>query len=647
MPHDLHSDARLDPALPGQDGAEPMPASLPEVVLQRILLDRPVGLRPLYWTLGAGEEAELPPSSSVHVPPGGVLGFDAYFNAFHEQNWRLHTALGPLLLRLDLRGACVLRVTRRTGHARQVVVERHLSGDGPVLVPIPTERVNFRQHGMLVFEIAARAAVEFRGGAWVTQSAARPVGLGAVFCTFNREADIAAVLAAIAGDAAVLARMARLHVVNQGQPGLAAHPLIAPILARHPDKLRIIEQGNFGGAGGFGRGLLAAIDDPACTHAVLLDDDIRIEPDSLLRMASFFTLANGNFPLGGQMLDMVQPTRVYEAGAIIREENWSFFPQHHGLDAGDPERLTKMLGPEAVHYNGWWCLGLPLSLIEREGMPLPCFLRGDDLELGLRLYHQGIHTVVMPGIAVWHEPFYLRMGGWQLYYETRNMLIAAALHMDAGRRGMALRMMHHLLFHILIFRYYSSALIVRAILDFLRGPALLEGSPLPLHASIGAIRERFPAESVPRGVVLAEQKTRREPRTRFLRFITMMGSLADNALRPSRPGAAPRRLMAECFDWTQLGRADCIAVETWWEVELPVFRRSRENFYAILREAVPALIRLYREGPGVCQAWREAFPLHRSVAFWRGYLGLPAAGTARTGAVAGAPAGQGSASAEE
>ncbi|HEY8614367.1 MAG TPA: glycosyltransferase, partial [Roseomonas sp.] len=363
-------------------------------------MDRPVHLRPLYWILerSSGPAEDMPPPGrTLHVPAGARLGFDTYFNAFYEQNWRPYTDLGPIFLRLDLRGTCTLRVTRRTTMGEQLVVEQRLSGDGPFRVPIPGEAINFRQHGMLVFEITALAPVEFRGGAWVTEAPSqRPVGLAAVLCTFNRETDIAAVLTAITAEEAVLSRLARIHVVNQGRPGLAAHPAIAPIMARHPGKIRIIEQANFGGAGGFGRGILAAIDDPAATHAVLLDDDIRIEPDSLLRMASFFALATGETPLGGHMLDMVQPMKIYEAGAVIHQANWSFHPQHHGLEISDPKKLTELLGTRAIHYNGWWCLGLPLSLIERLGMPLPCFIRGDDVEFGLRLYHAGVPAVAMP-----------------------------------------------------------------------------------------------------------------------------------------------------------------------------------------------------------------------------------------------------------
>ena len=615
-----------------------------EITLQRVLLDRPSGVRALYWTLtpapftpGPGGHARA--NGSISVDPGAVLGFDTYFNAFYEQNWRGHTALGAIFLHLDLHGAATLRVTRRvsTGHRcghgcgegcnRQFidrrVAELPLEGAGPVRLAIPSETLNFRQHGMLVFEIVAHSQVEFCGGRWTTEAAVpRRTGLAPVFCTFNRQADIAAVLETITADAAVVAGLTRIFVVNQGDAGLARHPAVAPVLARCPGLVRIIEQDNFGGAGGFGRGLLAALDDPEATHAVLLDDDIRIEPDSLLRMASFFALARGDNPVGGHMLDRVQPTLLYEAGAVIRDANWSFHPQHHGLDIGDRRNLPILADPYPIQFNGWWCLGIPLSLIREQGMPLPCFIRGDDVEFGMRLYNSGVPTLPMPGIAVWHEPFYLKLGGWQLYYETRNMLIASAIHMDVGGLGLVVRMARALLLHLLTFRYYSAALIVEAIRDALRGPEVLDGPPQAIHAGLAAIRQRFPDETVGRDVVLGDQDVRPSPSGRFAWISALAGSVLWSAMRPTAPGARPRRLLVRDFGWSRLRRADCIALETWWDRDLPVFRRSRENFRTLLRLAIPLLLRLWREAPAFRRSWREAFPRHSSVSFWHDYLGL-------------------------
>ena len=44
-------------------------------------------------------------------------------------------------------------------------------------------------------------------------------------------------------------------------------------------------------------------------------------------------------------------------------------------------------------------------------MPLPCFIRADDVEFGLRLHRDGVVTVPRPGVGICHEPFYLKVGG--------------------------------------------------------------------------------------------------------------------------------------------------------------------------------------------------------------------------------------------
>ena len=641
--HDTEDQGRNAPPLPSVPGAEGSGEAGHEITLQRVLLDRPVGLRALYWRLTPATGSTGPGgrvrADCISLEPGAVLSFDAYFNAFYEQNWRGHTALGTVFLNLDLHGTATLRVIRRisTGYrcagaydkdcerqyVDRCVVEQLIEGAGPLRVAIPAETINFRQHGMLAFEIVAHSPVEFGGGRWTTEVAApRRTGLAAIFCTFNRQADIAAVLEAITADEAAASSLARIYVVNQGDAGLDAHPAVAPVLARCPGLIRIIEQANFGGAGGFGRGLLAALDDPEATHAVLLDDDIRIEPDSLLRMASFFALALGDNPVGGHMLDRVQPTQLYEAGAVIRDANWSFHPQHHGLDIAARHNLPLLTDPYPIQFNGWWCLGLPLSLIEEEGMPLPCFIRGDDVEFGLRLYGRGVPTLPLPGIAVWHEPFYLKIGGWQLYYETRNMLITSAIHTEVGGAGMAVRMARALLLHLLTFRYYSAALILEAIQDALRGPALFDGQPRAIHAGLATIRKRFPDETVARGVVLPEQAVRPSPKGRIAWLSALAGSILWSAMRPTAPGAPPRRLLTRDLGWSRLRSADCLAVETWWDRDLPVFRRSREDFRKLSRMAVPLLLRLWREAPAFRRSWREAFPRHSSVSFWRKYLGL-------------------------
>ncbi len=598
-----------------------------ELTLQRVVTTCPPPVRPLYWrATGAGEaepEADLLDDGGIAVGPRTSLHFDTYFGAFYERHWRANTVLGDLVLRLTVEGRFRVRLWRRSGLGEWLIHEV-VATDQTIELRVARETAHERQHGLLCFTLTALdAGGRFHGATWLTcAEAATPVGLAVVFCTFNREADIARVLAVLADDHHALGRLARVYVVNQGRPDLAATPAIASLASRYGNKLRIIEQANFGGAGGFTRGLLAALDDQDATHVALLDDDIRFEAESLARMSAFFALAARDTPVGGHMLDLLQPCRLFEAGAVIADRNWAFLPNEHMVDLTDRRVLTGLSEPRPVHYNGWWCFGIPLRLVRAAGLPLPCFIRGDDLEYGLRLHQHGIHTVPLPGVAVWHEPFYVKIGGWQLYYETRNMLIAAALHLEFNGLAVAIRMAKHLLIHLLTFRYYSAALILRGIADFLAGPAILDQNPAALHRSLQALHDRHGEATSPRLTVHPPARERQLPRGRLGYSVAFAYALLRNWIMPTR-AVSPKRVEVRQFAWVCLTAIDHVALDTGWDDEMPLFQRSRQTFRALARHGLRLLLALQRGAPGMANAWRDASPRLTSEPFWRDYLGLP------------------------
>ena len=607
----------------------PEPPFPPALLLQRFLVEAPLAKRSLYWRVK--RQGLTVPRATTTGDGGLVIGehttvsFDSYFNAFFEATWRRNTTLSMLTLQLAIDGECDIRVYRRAMGDKILLAERTTAGP-TTEIHFGDEGLHFRQLGHLSLEVSTRdTPVHWRSGEWVCRATAKPpVGLALVFCTFNREQDIFRLLRELGGDACLIERLARVYVVNQGRPFREERvEAAAPHLGK---KLRVLEQGNFGGAGGFTRGILACLEDPNVSHVALLDDDIELEPDCLLRMASFFQLAKSDFALGGQMLDAARPMRLYEAGAIISERHWAFQPQFLNLDLANPANLEPLGQPNAIHYNGWWCCGLPLALFREIGLPLPCFIRGDDVELGLRLHQQNIPTLSLAGIAVWHQPFYLKLGSWHLYYETRNMLITAALHQPLGRWAVVRRMMRHFLVHLLTFRYYSAALILQGVDDFLAGPAILRGSPQTVHAGLERHRKSYPMAETPRERVLHDQLDDRGRRLRgrasylwvFAKLMIRHGCI------PTRL-APPRRLPLERFNWPTMLGVEHVAVETWWDDALPTFYRSRESFRVLARQALGTLGRLYLKGPAAAKAWRKGLPELVSPGFWKRYLGLPQA----------------------
>ncbi len=595
-----------------------------DVVLTKVILDRTTTLQPLYWK-PAGEDtsaidaARATGDGALRIAQGVTVSFDTYFNALFERHWRLYTRAGALALSLQVEGRAVVRVWRRSPDTgRTLLHEQEVAG--PARIVLPMDAPHYRQAGLLWFDLTALGGpAALRSASWSTPGTGQPPArLGVVICTFNREPELAAVLAAIAGAEDLETAVARVIVVNQGRPGLATRPVLCAA-ARLGPRLRIVEQANLGGAGGFGRGLLETLDDPAVTHACLLDDDVRVEPESLRRMAAFFTLAQDGLALGGHMLDSVRPTSLYEAGAVVLP-NWAPKPLHHGLDLLEPESLDALLDPGAMHFNGWWMFGFPKRWVERVGMPLPCFIRGDDIEFGMRLHEAGLPTVPLPGVAVWHEPFYLKIGGWQLYYETRNALACAALHGDFAPNRVAVLLLKRLLIQLLTYRYYNAALIVRAMEDGLRGPALLDGDPRPLHAGLAELRSRYPDEWTRRERVLAAAPVGASPRFAPGFVVALARALLLNWVRASPAAAPPQALQVQNLVWFRVMRSDCLAVDTHWDRDLPTFRRDRASFRRLLAGGLRAIWRLRRSAPELRRAWQSASPRLTSQAFWRSYV---------------------------
>lgn len=600
--------------------------------LQRTVLDRPASLRDLYWRSQrdgrpSPNAVHLGSSGVLHIEAGATAAFDTYFNALFEHHWRLHTRAASLTLRVELQGRARLLLWRITGHGGDPALLHDAEVEGTTQIALPPDVQHFRQAGMVWFELTALdgPAVLQRADWFAADAMPEPVGLGVVICTFNREAELARILAAIAGDPALDADasgVTRVFVINQGNPGLLAHSDVAPQAARLGGRLRVVEQANFGGAGGFCRGLLEALDDPAITHVVFLDDDVRLEPESLLRMAAFFALARGEMCLGGHMLDGIHPTTLYEGGAVVRD-NWAVHALSHQLDLRSREVLAGLLDVQAIHYNGWWCFGFPKHLVAEHGMPLPCFIRGDDLEWGMRLHEQGVPTVSLPGVGVWHEPFYLKRNDWQIYYETRNTLICAALHMNFSPRHAATQALTQLMTYLLTYRYYNAALVVRGIEDFLRGPAILDAEPQALHASLHELRSFHPEDTVRREVVMWDASLAEVPRSRSRHARALGTTLRRNWMKPSHANARPRRVPVRDLVWYRIRGFDALAVETYWDRDLPLFRRDRARFRTLLRAGLRAVWALYAKAPELRAAWKQEMPRITSVRHWRAYLGLP------------------------
>lgn len=414
------------------------------------------------------------PYAHLEVQADESATFDSYFGSFFENYWFEYTDLRSVVLEVALAGSGLIRLVRVSPQEDVYHVrEQSFDANEPTTIRFDIrDDEDFRaQAGRLWFEVLATSTAQIFGGQWATeQSPRRQVRASVVFCTFNREEYLRGTLQAIAAEPAVVERINEVLVINQGDPFTIDDLLPAETTSALAETIRLIEQPNMGGCGGFTRGIWETMQQPELTHFILLDDDIRLHADSLLRATSFLSFAEDDVALGGHMLNLHRPNFVYEAGAQLDPANLQTRPVALETDVRFGTGLDQFLNTNTVAYNGWWFFGASRSMVDRVGYPMPCFIRGDDIEYGLRIQLAGERTVPVPGIGVWHEPFYMKLGGWQFYFEIRNRLMAAAAHGAGNWKAIRRNLRNTFIRDIAMARYHSVIFMLEALEDFAAGP---------------------------------------------------------------------------------------------------------------------------------------------------------------------------------
>ena len=112
-----------------------------------------------------------------------------------------------------------------------------------------------------------------------------------------------------------------------------------------------------------------------------------------------------------------------------------------------------------------------MTKIKKYGMPMPMFLKGDDVEYSLRCKAK---FITMNGIAVWHKDFGAKYNNYtNLYLQHRNMLVANAVLGDISGLGMMPSLKREFRIEMMKFNYGGAQAIIQAISDYLKGPDFL------------------------------------------------------------------------------------------------------------------------------------------------------------------------------
>ncbi|HCF30627.1 MAG TPA: glycosyl transferase family 2, partial [Cyanobacteria bacterium UBA11049] len=276
---------------------------------------------------------------------------------------------------------------------------------------------------------------------------------------------------------------------------------------------------------------------------------------------------------------------------------------------------------------GFWFFAFPRKVVEEIGLPLPYFIKVDDMEFCIRITRRlGGKIVAFPSIGVWHEPFYNKVIIWDSYYYIRNNLITHSVYDTINYINTIFRFTKDLIFSLLIFEYNYAALIVRAFEDYLKGPSVIKSNtPEVLHKEILALTKSYKTQSIqsnyspPKEVV--QTKDRASFGKKLISLLTINGHLLPNFLDSE----------GEVFMW-QTSEHSGVRSRAFRKKKVLIYREDNNCLFQnefdksvgiqLLVRWVKAVATSSFKWGATMAEWKAAYAEFTSTKFWQQYLGL-------------------------
>ena len=564
----------------------------------------------------------------------GTVDFSTYFNALSLEKWKRYTSVGVIKLELEVAGdACDIFFAELREDADVASIDSM-----PLLACGQSE--DFCSYVMelpesdaplVSFVIKSGGTSFVRSARFFTEveeSAVRAVRLALCTTTFRKEEfvipNIKAIKREVLGSDEPISKSFHMYVVDNGRT-LDAEDL-------SDEGVTVIPNANTGGAGGFARGMLAALGSNA-THVLLMDDDVCVSPESFKRAFNLLSLVNDKYRdafLNGAMLSIDQPALQYEDVALVRKDGIydKIKPDLH------VDRIHDLVKNETINvevanaYGAWWFCCIPVTAIRRHGLPLPLFIRCDDVEYGMRCQPT---MMCMSGISVWHDSFEGRFrASVDCYQYVRNFLIMIAVDDKSSEHMFMLRLSRTFNIYLRSMNYESAELLLDGLEDYLKGPdylAKINGEALmkrngAKNECLVSITEldKYIMSQVDIDHAYLGTPDRRNMFLKLLEAIPHDRHMLPDVLLSSKPasvyysrGAYP--------GWKTMRRNTLVAFDA--EGKKGHIRTMDRERYLGLRKRYRSLKREYAvRKKEVALEYRNALPYLTSEEFWHSYLGL-------------------------
>ena len=577
----------------------------------------------------------------------GSVDFFTYFNACSLAKWKKYAGIKRVYLHLEFANEAI---NKEYACTIQFFGRSYLDSAASSLasgVRLTSTMGKTKENGSLVFDLLIPEtdyevigfALDVRGGvvlekahyyARVAEEQINPVKIALCTTTFLKEDYIIPNIELVKNEVLaaddVIAKNFHMFVIDNGRT------LDAEALS--DEGVTVLPNPNVGGSGGFARGMMEAMKhDENFTHVLLMDDDVSISTESLRRTFNLLSLATGKYKnafINGAMLVAEEPNRQFEdvsyvvnSGAYASVKSNKYYMDQQQYIVRNEHIDVEI--PKA--YGAWWFSCIPVSAIEQVGLPLPLFVRCDDVEYGMRA--KPIY-MTMNGICVWHDGFMGRSrASVDSYQYVRNFLIMIAMTDCSSQDLFMLRMERALRLQLRVMSYDAADLILDGIADYLKGPdyfASLNGEEVikrnaKKNEKLVPLDELAePYRNVSYNKRLLGDQSRIKPLLKLMRTLPYDRHLLPDALLRDTPEAVFYSGLSILSPRT-IGTKTLVAIDLEGN-QGAVRHMDRERYRQIMDRWKALKSELKERGDEVRAAYKEALPYLTSTEFWEKYLGL-------------------------
>lgn len=579
--------------------------------------------------IGGGEYIYENSEGTSVLKDEGKWDFFTYFNALSIEKWKTYTYAEKFYLVLEMQGTFGVNIFGhylKGGHIEREVLGHYyfeLEEKDRLILPIP-EDIKSQVVG---FEITHEEDVLVYDSYWAAEVPAgkiRKPYIALTTTTFQKEDyirnNIRILREELFSDRDYADAFCWNIVDNGGT---------LPEQTDDAEKIRIFHNKNVGGAGGFARGMIAGLtqkDKP--THILLMDDDVHFVTESFKRLYKLLSILRPEYQdsfVSGAMLKMDAPNLQHEDIGKLNPKGY-----HEALKPGyDMNLWDSVLKNEQLNedterkYAAWWFCCIPVGVARTDNLPVPVFVRGDDVEFSLR---NQADLISMNGICIWHKGFEGKFSAALEYYQVeRNELIITAMHPELSDVDVFGHIEELFWQEVYKFNYKGASLLLDAVEDYLKGPEYFSSIDLfeRLSEKRAEDNELFPVTDEVRAQIDYGKLFQWEDISKKDKFIydyTYNGQARiPNFCSKKKVGIIP-------YGWGYFPGKQCL-VSTIYAIEpvsdkYTVYRKDRKKFRTLKTRFTKLKSEYLAQNDSVRMQYQDALPKLTSEEFWKGVLGM-------------------------